>query len=334
MFKHASIRLHLLACGLALWGAALALPAQAGAQRRYDFTADAVGKEPSQFVPMVGNWVVTQDEGRRVLLVDGRIWRKGQPSGGLADKARAMLKRLKLEELAFHHDSQSQAYRALSIEVMPTTIVFDAQGREAGRLRQHTGSHERRGEQADLSHQPRRRLGVAVLGVLAGHAHRGVRDRREGVQPLVAGPIELVVADARRAPAGGIADAMARSAYARVAQLQQVSASSQGAAAAQQAAAVAPAPAAYAPARSRPRVRLRHRRNDRMLARTCRLAGGATAVTALLLTTTPAGAQSASAGKASAPKAWPNAALPFWRSPPAAPKSSTPRREGFEKRIR
>ena len=61
-------------------------PAQAGAQRRYDFTADAVGKEPSQFVPMVGNWVVTQDEGRRVLLVDGRIWRKGQPSGGLADK--------------------------------------------------------------------------------------------------------------------------------------------------------------------------------------------------------------------------------------------------------
>ena len=52
-----------------------------------------------------------------------------------ADKARAMLKRLKLEELAFHHDSQSQAYRALSIEVMPTTIVFDAQGREAGRLR-------------------------------------------------------------------------------------------------------------------------------------------------------------------------------------------------------
>ena len=76
-----------VAAGLAT---ALALPAQAGAQRRYDFTADAVGKEPSQFVPMVGNWVVTQDEGRRVLLVDGRIWRKGQPSGGLADKARAI----------------------------------------------------------------------------------------------------------------------------------------------------------------------------------------------------------------------------------------------------
>ena len=52
-----------------------------------------------------------------------------------AEKARAMLKRLKLEGLAFHHDSQSQAYRTLGIEVMPTTTVFDPQGREAGRLR-------------------------------------------------------------------------------------------------------------------------------------------------------------------------------------------------------
>jgi thiol-disulfide isomerase/thioredoxin len=51
-----------------------------------------------------------------------------------ADKARAMLKRLKLDELAFQGDSESRAYRALGIEVMPTTIVFDPQGREAGRL--------------------------------------------------------------------------------------------------------------------------------------------------------------------------------------------------------
>ena len=32
MFKHTSIRLHLLACGLALWGAALALPGLAHAK--------------------------------------------------------------------------------------------------------------------------------------------------------------------------------------------------------------------------------------------------------------------------------------------------------------
>ena len=52
-----------------------------------------------------------------------------------AEKARAMLQRLKLDGLAFHHDTESRAYLALGIEVMPTTIIFDAQGREAGRLR-------------------------------------------------------------------------------------------------------------------------------------------------------------------------------------------------------
>lgn len=64
---------------------ATALPAQS-----FAFTKDVVGKEPSQFLPMVGNWVVTKDQGKNVLMVDGRIWKKGQPAGGLADKARAI----------------------------------------------------------------------------------------------------------------------------------------------------------------------------------------------------------------------------------------------------
>ena len=64
--------------------------AQATPSRSFDFAKDQVGREPAQFLPMVGNWVVTQDEGKRVLLVDGRIWKKGQPSGGIADKARAI----------------------------------------------------------------------------------------------------------------------------------------------------------------------------------------------------------------------------------------------------
>ncbi len=51
-----------------------------------------------------------------------------------AAKARAMLHRLKLDALAFHHDQSSRAYRALGIQVMPTTIIFDPQGREVGRL--------------------------------------------------------------------------------------------------------------------------------------------------------------------------------------------------------
>jgi hypothetical protein len=54
------------------------------------FAKEAVGKEPKQFLPMVGSWVVTQDAGRKVLFIDGREWKRGQPAGGLADKARAI----------------------------------------------------------------------------------------------------------------------------------------------------------------------------------------------------------------------------------------------------
>ncbi len=78
-------------CAAAATLAALASPAAAqSAARTFDFTRDAVGREPAQFLPMVGTWVVTKDEGRNVLLVDGRVWKKGQPAGGLADKARAI----------------------------------------------------------------------------------------------------------------------------------------------------------------------------------------------------------------------------------------------------
>jgi hypothetical protein len=54
------------------------------------FAKEAVGKEPKQFLPMVGSWIVTQDAGRKVLFIDGREWKRGQPAGGLADKARAI----------------------------------------------------------------------------------------------------------------------------------------------------------------------------------------------------------------------------------------------------
>jgi thiol-disulfide isomerase/thioredoxin len=52
-----------------------------------------------------------------------------------AEKARAMLSRLRLDALAFHHDGEGRVFRALGIEVMPTTIIFDASGREVGRLK-------------------------------------------------------------------------------------------------------------------------------------------------------------------------------------------------------
>jgi thiol-disulfide isomerase/thioredoxin len=50
-------------------------------------------------------------------------------------KARDMLRRLRLDHLAFHHDPDGTALRSLGIDVMPTTIVFDRHGRELGRLK-------------------------------------------------------------------------------------------------------------------------------------------------------------------------------------------------------
>lgn len=71
---------------------ALAAPAASGAQTpsivRVDLSKEKPGAEPTRFLPMVGNWIVTRDESRNVILVDGRAWKRGQPSGGLADKAR------------------------------------------------------------------------------------------------------------------------------------------------------------------------------------------------------------------------------------------------------
>ena len=47
-------------------------------------------RSPTHFIPIVGNWIVTRDGAKNVLMVDGRQWKRGDPSGGLADKARAI----------------------------------------------------------------------------------------------------------------------------------------------------------------------------------------------------------------------------------------------------
>ena len=76
--------------------ALLALPAAsppnsvpAGAVR-VDFSKETAGAEPKAFLPVVGNWLIAQEDGNKVVLVDGRQWRKGQPAGGLAENARAI----------------------------------------------------------------------------------------------------------------------------------------------------------------------------------------------------------------------------------------------------
>jgi hypothetical protein len=57
---------------------------------KVDVTKEKAGSEPTHFVPIVGNWIVTKDADKNVLMVDGREWKRGNPAAGLADKARAI----------------------------------------------------------------------------------------------------------------------------------------------------------------------------------------------------------------------------------------------------
>lgn len=70
----------------------LITPAALVAQKplRVDLSREKVNAEPTRFLPMVGSWLVTSEEGKKVVLVDGRAWKKGQPAGGLAENARAI----------------------------------------------------------------------------------------------------------------------------------------------------------------------------------------------------------------------------------------------------
>ena len=52
---------------------------------------ERAGRPPARFLPIVGDWIVARDEaGKPVIQVDGRQWIKGQPSAGLAAKARTI----------------------------------------------------------------------------------------------------------------------------------------------------------------------------------------------------------------------------------------------------
>jgi 3-keto-disaccharide hydrolase len=69
---------------------ALALAALAAGPIHIDVAAEKPGAEPTHFLGVVGHWVVVKDGTRNVLMEDGREWKKNEPSGGLADKARAI----------------------------------------------------------------------------------------------------------------------------------------------------------------------------------------------------------------------------------------------------
>jgi len=71
---------------------AFALAASAGAAEtlKIDFATETVGAEPTSLVSVVGIWRIESEGGKKVLAVDGRQWKEGQSSAGIADKARAL----------------------------------------------------------------------------------------------------------------------------------------------------------------------------------------------------------------------------------------------------
>ncbi|MDB4906615.1 MAG: hypothetical protein JWO05_1399 [Gemmatimonadetes bacterium] len=73
-----------------LLAVALPLSAQKPATLHISLDKEVAGREPKQFLPMVGSWVIAKEGARKVLFIDGRAWKRGQPAGGLADKARAI----------------------------------------------------------------------------------------------------------------------------------------------------------------------------------------------------------------------------------------------------
>jgi hypothetical protein len=48
---------------------------------------DFVGQEPSSFVVLAGNWTVREEDGQRMLRVDGTSWKPGTPPEHLGPKA-------------------------------------------------------------------------------------------------------------------------------------------------------------------------------------------------------------------------------------------------------
>ncbi len=74
----------------ALGLASLVLPVLAEQSTKIDFSSETVGAEPKSLVAVVGIWRIESEGGKNVLTVDGRQWKEGQSSAGVADKAKAL----------------------------------------------------------------------------------------------------------------------------------------------------------------------------------------------------------------------------------------------------
>lgn len=78
--------------GLVLFTIFLLAATAAAADIKVDLTSEQVGKTPVTFEPMVGTWVVAQDGGDKVIMIDGRPWvaSKDNPTKLLLQTARKL----------------------------------------------------------------------------------------------------------------------------------------------------------------------------------------------------------------------------------------------------
>ncbi len=62
------------------------------ADLKVDLSKETVGRPPAAFEPMVGTWVIAQDAGEKVLMIDGRPWvaSKDNPTRLLIESARKL----------------------------------------------------------------------------------------------------------------------------------------------------------------------------------------------------------------------------------------------------
>ena len=91
---------------------------------KIDFSNDIVGAEPTSLVGVVGIWRIESEGARKVLAVDGRQWKEGQSSAGIADKARALYGERYAE---FLDRVQAYAY-------YPYTVAKDVQDFQNGEI--------------------------------------------------------------------------------------------------------------------------------------------------------------------------------------------------------
>jgi hypothetical protein len=78
--------------GLVLFTAVLLAALAGAADIKVDLSGEQVGKAPITFEPIVGTWVVAQDGGDKVIMIDGRPWvaSKDNPTKLLLQTARKL----------------------------------------------------------------------------------------------------------------------------------------------------------------------------------------------------------------------------------------------------